>query len=714
MLSASFLLLSLTAALAASAASAAPRRSYATVPGHPCIRSLEGTADAMSDLAEAHPSLASVITIGDSYLRENPGGAEANEAFPAGGYALKALVLTNGDAATASADKARVLVVAGHHPRELGPPELVLRFAERLLAGHGADAETTALLDRTEISLVFHANPDGRHVAEARRDLMWRKNANGGEHSSCGSSRLGVDLNRNYDFFWGDTSGGRASDDPCKSNYAGRRAFSEPESRAVRGLARRLFPRAQRRDDPEGSVDVPVGEDNTGVFVDVHSSGGYVFYPWGYEDSKSPDNDSLESLARKMASFNGYKLWAGGQPDFQYPVSGDASDYMYAAMGVASFGYEIGKAFYEDCDLFERKIAPDNIPSLMYVSRTARRPFRIAKGPDVLAFEVAEAGNANADEETGEATAMLLDVSVTASDDELLNSDFKTGRQGVEAVRLSVDVHPDDEGGAMMEMEPVGGTNNNSGRRSFELQVSTDGMAPGRHTMYSVAVDGAGYEGPVSAVFFDVPVRAAVETDQPTTSAPQTAEPTTAAPVSGAPTAAPITDSPTTAAPISDSPTAAAAVTPATDEPSSQAPKPLDVTELLTTSPSGSPTLRPVATTVGQPGSSQADSSQEPSSHPAAGEVPAGPNVPVQSVNCPTIMDQVCGADGGTYWNDCHATQSGVEVAYGGRCEEEQVPGLNFVDMQPEDEPSRRSSAVAKVGIIWMTLTCGILLATSL
>ncbi|EJK54637.1 hypothetical protein THAOC_25716, partial [Thalassiosira oceanica] len=175
-----------------------------------------------------------------------------------------------------------------------------------------------------------------------------------------------------------------------------------------------------------------------------------------------------------------------------------------------------------------------------------------------------------------------------------------------------------------------------------------------------------------------------------------------------------ITDSPTTAAPISDSPTAAAAVTPATDEPSSQAPKPLDVTELMTTSPSGSPTLRPVATTVGQPGSSQADSSQEPSSHPAAGEVPAGPNVPVQSVNCPTIMDQVCGADGGTYWNDCHATQSGVEVAYGGRCGEEQVPGLNFVDMQPEDEPSRRSSAVAKMGIIGMTLTCGILLATSL
>ena len=261
-----------------------------------------------------------------------------------------------------------------------------------------------------------------------------------------------------------------------------------------------------------------------------------------------------------MASFNGYKLWAGGQPDFQYPVSGDASDYMYAAMGVASFGYEIGEAFYEDCEIFDERVAPDNVPSLMYVSRAARRPFRTAKGPDVLKFEVVEEESTTS-EETGEAAAAaattMLDVVVTASDDELVNSnglsEFRTGRQGVETVRLYVDVHPDDDVGGeeTTEMEPVG-TNNNS-RRSFELRVSTDGMAPGRHTMYAVAVDGAGYAGPVSAVFFDVPVRAAIETGRPMTSAPQTAEPTTVAPVS-------------------ESPTATTVVAPVTDEPSSQAP----------------------------------------------------------------------------------------------------------------------------------------------
>jgi hypothetical protein len=43
--------------------------------------------------------------------------------------------------------------------------------------------------------------------------------------------------------------------------------------------------------------------------------------------------------------FNGYDLWAGGQPDFQYAVSGDTSDYMYSVLGVASFGFEIGEKF---------------------------------------------------------------------------------------------------------------------------------------------------------------------------------------------------------------------------------------------------------------------------------------------------------------------------------------------------------------------------------
>jgi len=42
---------------------------------------------------------------------------------------------------------------------------------------------------------------------------------------------------------------------------------------------------------------------------------------------------ALQATARKMSYYNGYVLWAGGQPDFQYAASGDSSDYMYATLG---------------------------------------------------------------------------------------------------------------------------------------------------------------------------------------------------------------------------------------------------------------------------------------------------------------------------------------------------------------------------------------------
>jgi len=40
----------------------------------------------------------------------------------------------------------------------------------------------------------------------------------------------GVDLNRNWDWHWAESS---ASHDPCDDTFAGPHAFSEPETRAV-------------------------------------------------------------------------------------------------------------------------------------------------------------------------------------------------------------------------------------------------------------------------------------------------------------------------------------------------------------------------------------------------------------------------------------------------------------------------------------------------
>jgi hypothetical protein len=50
----------------------------------------------------------------------------------------------------------------------------------------------------------------------------------------------------------------------------------------VSEYAKRLFPEGQRKADPEGEKDVPFGEDITGIYADIHASGGYgEFYLLG-------------------------------------------------------------------------------------------------------------------------------------------------------------------------------------------------------------------------------------------------------------------------------------------------------------------------------------------------------------------------------------------------------------------------------------------------
>ena len=166
-------------------ASAAP---HATIDGRACFRSLAGTIEAMFALASRYPRLASVSDIGDSFLKTARDGNNDTRrdarAASDDGHDIYALNVTAADGPLPSADRAKVLVLSGVHPRELAPPELALRFAERLAAGYGADADVTWLLRRVEVHFVLHANPDGRRATEARPGAARvRKNLNPG---GCG------------------------------------------------------------------------------------------------------------------------------------------------------------------------------------------------------------------------------------------------------------------------------------------------------------------------------------------------------------------------------------------------------------------------------------------------------------------------------------------------------------------------------------------------
>ena len=98
-------------------------------------------------------------------------------------------------------------------------------------------------------------NPDG-HEHTRTQDRLWRKNRRRNPDGS-----IGVDPNRNYGYMWGTLNVNTSSHVPVDETYVGPRAFSEPETRAVRNLvARELF----------------------GGVLTYHSYSQLILYPWGY------------------------------------------------------------------------------------------------------------------------------------------------------------------------------------------------------------------------------------------------------------------------------------------------------------------------------------------------------------------------------------------------------------------------------------------------
>ena len=79
-------------------------------------------------------------------------------------------------------------------------------------------------------------NPDG-YVYTWTRDRMWRKNRNPRAGRFGRRGCVGVDLNRNYDIEWGRNG---ISRNPCSDIYPGKKAFSEPESKAHSDLLKSL------------------------------------------------------------------------------------------------------------------------------------------------------------------------------------------------------------------------------------------------------------------------------------------------------------------------------------------------------------------------------------------------------------------------------------------------------------------------------------------
>jgi len=198
-------------------------------------------------------------------------------------------------------DHAAGLVIGGVHAREWGGPDIVVNFAGDLLRAYSnakglqyggqpfSAADIKQIFEQTTLVVFPCVNPDGVEYSH-NTVALWRKNRNAAS-SGGQANRIGVDINRNYDFLWDykryfDSAAwatSLASDDPSIETFHGAAPFSEPETRNVKWLM-----------DTYPSLN---------MFLDLHSYTGDVLYNWGDDDNQNTD----PSLNFLNAAFDGQR-----------------------------------------------------------------------------------------------------------------------------------------------------------------------------------------------------------------------------------------------------------------------------------------------------------------------------------------------------------------------------------------------------------------------
>jgi hypothetical protein len=449
-----------------------PGQGVDSIPGFPCYRTVEETFATAQGIVTNYPTLASWIDIGDSWEKFTAGGLP--------GYDMYILKLTN---SAIPGPKPKLLITAAIHAREYVTAELVTRYAEYLVQNYGTDADVTWMLDTQEIHLLLQTNPDGRKKAET--GLLWRKNTN---PINCGNNNnRGIDLNRNFPYNWGCCGGSSGSG--CAETYRGPSPGSEPETQAVRDYMQTIFP--DYGDPGSGN---PIPADSAGLYLDIHSSGQLLLWPWGGTTNLAPNGIQLQTMGRKFAYFNNH---FPEQSIYLYATDGTTIDNIYGQLGVAAFTFELGNNFFQDCGTFESVIFPTNRAALIHAARVVRAPYMLGQGPESLSVATVPSGNVN--------QGAPLVVNASANDTRFSNANGSEPVQNVVAAEVYLDTPPWDPGAVPNAMVAADGSYN-SPTEAITTTLSTAAWSVGRHTLFVRSRDAATNWGPVGAVFINVVV----------------------------------------------------------------------------------------------------------------------------------------------------------------------------------------------------------------
>lgn len=208
------------------------------------------------------------------------------------------------NAASNEPNEPEVLYTALHHAREPQSLMTVLYFMEKLLQSYGKNPEITYLINHRQMWFIPIVNPDGYvHNQEINPNGggLWRKNR---RRNSDGS--FGIDLNRNYSYFWGFNDSG-SSPNPSDETFRGVSAFSEPETSAIRDF---------------------VNSHNFYLALNYHSFRNLWIYPWGFANEETSDKLIFREYARWMTRENHYRIGTSFDT-LGYLTNGEADDWLY-------------------------------------------------------------------------------------------------------------------------------------------------------------------------------------------------------------------------------------------------------------------------------------------------------------------------------------------------------------------------------------------------
>ncbi len=307
--------------------------------------------EVVSELAQIesdHPSIGRVFSLGTSYEGRNILGMKIS------------------DNVETEESEPEVFICALHHAREAATVEVAMYIINYLTDHYGKPGHgyTTYLVDNREIYIVPIVNPDGKVYDDSGGQfgsgMYWRKT-----RQTC-SGGIGIDLNRNYSYQWGGLDSSGCCADP--QIFRGYSPFDAPETAAIR--------------------DFVLSHPDITVFLDYHSFGGMVLWPWGYTQNPISDLDDRqvhEIIGREYAEITGYRPMKVSD---LYCCSGISIDWTYGItkdddVPIFSFGIELwgrgdspGAAFYPPPSMLPA-ICESNCEAALYMIEMADDPYKV-------------------------------------------------------------------------------------------------------------------------------------------------------------------------------------------------------------------------------------------------------------------------------------------------------------------------------------------------